>query len=513
MGKQHEIPFIKFDGDYFRTTVRKESRYPLAWRWTKETLQNAVDAKATEISYTLDKRNKTFEIVDNGIGMSEDTILNKFLAIGGSKKSGNHVGGFGDAKKVICFCWDEWELESNKSYLSSEMLGQEPIRRNKVGRVGTRIKARLDEHFSVEQAVAYIDLCELNVKITLKVIEEDGSYSNMKLCKFVSGRELDVLDFGKLYKAKFNSRNIEKLEACVVRVNGLAMFYKKVYGLKHDMVFELDNVVSPKDSEYILNVQREGLRWREEYMLDDLLNLYHSEPRKLRDEHNDCDNIIVVGQGIGKCGSMRKLMYEKPQDEILVNVSSGEASAPAMTKDRPAPASEAQPLQSEFADVYPYDFIIKGKTSLRYTGVKYKRFCLMWHKMIQYIIFWNLIEGHDIDVGEYKIGFTFPQDDSVKAEYVELSDGTSCFLLNPDINLTNTSWRGVVMEVLDRAAHEITHKFYRYHDGNFMELYNKIKSICYLNIEDFFNLGYSIIKSSKDKLYENALMTETYEQY
>lgn len=497
-----EIPFIKFDSDYFRTTVRNESRYPLAWRWVKETLQNAVDAKSTNITFVFNKKDKTFEVSDDGVGMDEDIVLNKFLALGGSKKTGKSVGGFGDAKKVICFCWDYWELESNRVFLSSDMLGKEPVRKRKFSKCGTRIKANLGDCFDVDQAIDYINLCELSVNVKVFVVDENGSRSEIKLYKFMSGKPLDSLDFGALYIAKSTNRKAPKLEVCVVRVKGLAMFYIPLQNFKNDMVFELSGLTSPKDSEYILNVQREGLRWKEEYKLDSLIRSYISEPHKLKGNKNDYDDVVIVERGIGLCESMRTKMYVQPET-IDVN------SEPVQGKE----ISSASNLEfGAFFDVYPYDFIVKGKTALRYNGVKYKRLCLMWHKFIQYIIFWNLDAGNNIDVGDYKIGFTFPSEKSIKAQYVELADGTPCFLLNPDISITD-SWRGVVLEIMDRAIHEITHRFYPHHDGGFIELYNTIKSVCYMQIEDFFELGRDILKSNKDNLYKMARMDETYEQY
>lgn len=514
-----DIPFIKFDADYFRTTVRQESRYHLAWRWVKETLQNAVDAKAKEIVYVFDQRDRTFEVTDDGIGMTEDIILNKFLAIGGTKKSGTHVGGFGDAKKVVCFCWDSWTLESNKSFLSSEMLGVEPIRKSKTSRQGTRIRAVMDDCFDVEQAVSYIRLCEVrNVKIKAYEVDMDGNRSEIKLSKFAIGKPLESLDFGELYLAKSTDRNAERLSACVVRVNGLAMFYYKISGLKRDMVFELKNLADPKDPEYVMNVQRDGLKWQADYKLTTLLDEYRSEPHKMFAERSNNDNIVSIHRGIGDCESMRHMMFDKPVFSGLSLSDGGDstvdAGVPLVGIPQEAMAdNQPEKVTSAFADIYPYDFIIKGKTTKQYTGIKYKRFCLMWHKMIQYILFWNLDIKHEIDVGSYKIGFVFPSDESVKAQYVELQDGTPCFLLNPDISIGDNSWRCVVLEIMDRAIHEITHRFHPLHDGNFMELYNRIKSICYHNIEDFFSLGYDILKANQKQLFEKAKMDETYEQY
>lgn len=535
--KKQRIATIGIGPDYFRTTVRNDSRYPLAWRWVKETLQNAVDAKATEIIYTLDARSKTFEVVDNGVGMTADVILDKFLMVGGSKKSGNSVGGFGDAKQVICFCWDEWELESNKSYLSKEMLGVEPIKALKSSRNGTRIKAELDTYFDVKAAVSYIELCELKVKVRVIVIDEDGSKSEVKLTKFVTGKPLESnLTFGDLYTGKY-VRSRERLNACVVRINGLAMFWKELPSVKQDMILELTNLGDPKSTDYILQVQREGLKWQYDLQLEKVLQMYVSEPHRAARDASKNDNLVTVFNGSGTCQSMSSLMsterisinHEGVQFDVPVNlaqqiekfmngmdqsafnelVSSYSGSEAPIELSAGDVVMMTRSRENAFSDVYPYDFIIKGKTNLRYTSLKYKRLCLLWHKMIQYVLFFNLLEGNEIEIGDYKIGFVFPSDENIKAQYMELeSSREPVLLLNPDVQVSN--WRGTVLEVMDRAVHEITHRFCPYHDGVFMELYNRIKSICYMNIDSFFSIGNSILKATKDTIVQAAEMDEDY---
>lgn len=533
---KQKIASIGWDPEYFQTTVRKESRYPLAWRWVKETLQNAVDAKATEIVYTLDKRDKSFEVLDNGVGMTADIVENKFLQIGGSKKSGTSVGGFGDAKKVICFCWEWWELES-KAYVSSEMIGQEPVRKLKNGRAGTRIKANLGEYFNVDAAVSYIELCELNVKVKVFVVEENGTRSDIKLTKFVTNKPLESnLAFGDLYLGRY-VRSRPNVSGCVIRINGLAMFIKSLPGIKKDMVFELRYLADPKSKDYILNVQREGLDWRCEMALDKVLQMYVSEPHKAERDATKNDNLVTVLTGSGTCQTMTNLMsvrnvtfgrdgYQFDVPENLASAAealiSGMTGAEFMnfisdyeeTEGHIELNSDKIPMLTRshdnvFSDVYPYDFIIKGKTNLRYTSLKYKRLCLLWHKMIQYVLYYNMLEEFDIDIGSYKIGFVFSSDENIKAQYLEL-DGIPTLLLNPDVPVSASTWRGTVLEVMDRAVHEITHRFHPYHDGSFMEFYNRLKSVCYMNINAFFWIGGKILKATKDNIVDEAELDESF---
>jgi len=45
---------------------------------------------------------------DNGVGMDEDTILDRFLVLGESKKSAGSTGGFGIAKATILGACSRW---------------------------------------------------------------------------------------------------------------------------------------------------------------------------------------------------------------------------------------------------------------------------------------------------------------------------------------------------------------------------------------------------------------------
>lgn len=55
-----------------------------------EIISNAWDADAENVSINLDKNNNTVTIIDDGIGMSEDDIINKFLNVGYARRDAGH---------------------------------------------------------------------------------------------------------------------------------------------------------------------------------------------------------------------------------------------------------------------------------------------------------------------------------------------------------------------------------------------------------------------------------------
>lgn len=85
--------------------------------WLREVIQNAYDSDAYEVSLSVEGRGDGLKLVkfsDNGVGMTREILQKKFLKMGGTGKgdreSGNSMGGFGEAKKVILLAWQAWRV-------------------------------------------------------------------------------------------------------------------------------------------------------------------------------------------------------------------------------------------------------------------------------------------------------------------------------------------------------------------------------------------------------------------
>jgi len=90
-----------------------------SWRvaWWREAIQNSVDAGAAHVWLRYVKTgDSVYEVgvEDDGTGMDEETLLNKFLALGGSGKSTAYgaTGGFGKAKELLLLPWLQWDIQS-----------------------------------------------------------------------------------------------------------------------------------------------------------------------------------------------------------------------------------------------------------------------------------------------------------------------------------------------------------------------------------------------------------------
>lgn len=569
------IPTVTFTADYFRKTVRNESSYPLVWRVAKEVIQNSRDAGATSLSIYANGTDKTLEFIDDAGGMDEDTLLDVFLALGGSKKDsdidGGSIGGFGDAKKVIFLCWDKWEIHTQNNYLTNDMLGVKPVIKDDVRLDGTRIKIWLKSEYNFDELIKYIQLCQIDT-MDIKIYEINdvtGIYDVTEPEKLYRRKLTRDLGWGKVYINK--SKPTQQL---IVRLNGLALFTRSLHGIKATAILELENMCDPKSSDYMLNVTRESLKWKYQRQLDELIRKMTSDPRKaLKEETKDVVEVFKGSKGKAKTikqfmdiGEKKNILTMKEflerarqyyPDVIGRALEESNMQLTELMKSDVEFISDSAPVtifehimnsmsmleifelassknidmfnnvlpamgitdieietkesdgENELTKVYPYDFVIIGGGNKSYDSLKYQKILLAWHKAIEYICYYNNLNDSYIDLGEYTIGFVF--DDDCKARYMR-TEGEKYILLNPsDLNFTDYSWRGLTMEILTRACHEVAHDRYIEHDGNFIAHEAAIRNICFWYIDDFFTVVGGIIRSTKDEILENSMLDEQYE--
>src|SRR5690625_1676780 len=105
---------VRVPPEYFKKACDEYSDWMTAW-W-REAFQNSLDAGATSIAITLasDGDNTRVTFSDNGKGMSEETLINTFLALGGSEKPDDAIGGFGYAKNLLCFAHKQYSIQTGR---------------------------------------------------------------------------------------------------------------------------------------------------------------------------------------------------------------------------------------------------------------------------------------------------------------------------------------------------------------------------------------------------------------
>jgi hypothetical protein len=156
-------PSIGIGREFFVTALKDYNDWEE--KWFREAIQNGVDAGATEIDIACEQLpDKTWQITceDNGSGMDEDTLLNKFLVLGGTtKKEGETAGGFGKAKELLVLPWISWEIHSRSTVATGAGIQYET--RQIDYRTGTRLTVVMpaDQHTYDAPAIEFISKCYL----------------------------------------------------------------------------------------------------------------------------------------------------------------------------------------------------------------------------------------------------------------------------------------------------------------------------------------------------------------
>jgi len=121
---------LSISQNYFKNTLNTSHHW--SFSWCRETAQNAVDAGATQIDYTITAKNKqTIElsVTDNGKGMSHTTLTNDLLTLGSSSKYRDNAGqskhintgtSHGYAKNIILFAHSRYQIHSRNTVVKGK---------------------------------------------------------------------------------------------------------------------------------------------------------------------------------------------------------------------------------------------------------------------------------------------------------------------------------------------------------------------------------------------------------
>lgn len=279
-------------------------------KWWREAIQNAVDAGATNIVCTVETINDRVVVTcsDNGSGMDEETLINKFLVLGRSGKGGapGSVGGFGKAKELLLLPWISWAVQTKKDGHPGVVVeghgiqyDVKPIEDTR----GTTITVEMapDDCTTQFNAISFIKKCYLpNVKFT---VNGEKVTANLKVGELVRTIENDA--------NVYFDRKAKMQPVMLVRVNGMYMHEVWISSdIKGVVVVEL---LGP--STQILTSNRDGIGKRElRYALNDFQNeLAANTKTALRKKKN------VVRERFHGEGKFR-IKPELVQRDILVAV-------------------------------------------------------------------------------------------------------------------------------------------------------------------------------------------------
>ena len=217
------------------------------WQWAimREFFQNSVDCGSRTITVICyDENGRThLEVKNDGKPMSEDILVEKLLALGGSGKNfeGENTGGFGKAKEILYFCHESYRIRS--ANLTIEGNGAVyTLTENGEHLSGTHSKIVIEgEHAEelIRQTNCWIDLAQCKAEFVI-----NGTFRAAELKK---GSPRRGLGFGKVYSNKSGEYQM------VVRINGMPMFTERT-SFDRLVIVELEG-----NSADVMTSNRDGL--------------------------------------------------------------------------------------------------------------------------------------------------------------------------------------------------------------------------------------------------------------
>jgi hypothetical protein len=165
----------------------------------REVLQNSLDANATVIAFTVERDRFTDETswsaTDNGHGMTLHEFREFFLTLGGTKKETNSIGGFGAAKEILAFAWENWWAKGQgfmceghgAANPSSKPDSSQPVG-FAIGGSGVLMRS-YDIRSAIERVVSYSFGMKVKVTLNGEVVKPLRLKSKL----------LETFDFGSLY--------------------------------------------------------------------------------------------------------------------------------------------------------------------------------------------------------------------------------------------------------------------------------------------------------------------------
>lgn len=430
----------------------------------REFLQNSDDAGATETHFWLDQDSRTLRVRDNGCGMSEDTLVNKLLVLGGSHKPEGSVGGFGKAKELLFLAHRSFEIRTRDLlYRGAGMEGT--LEHVATSVTGTDILVNLYEDEDISnliysmQAQLRISNPRSSVYFNDELITPIHSIEKLRPVRIIADEEGNT--FGQLYFDPNTPSSYIK-----VRVKGIWMFSLYMTDeMTGTPIIELSGSSVDK-----LTANRDGIAYQYSRLFQEQVNeILIDKVSAMRSRPAEFE--YLRGPEGPICVTSRKL-----QDRVAVALTTGVLEDGTFLQAFTQAVGALQErrslsdLLSQFA--YRSDFVLYYNTPIPksmhpHTWTKnYRKLALLWETTLKTIL--SAIEEDQV----FAIGWHLESgDDFAEVNASTMVDqGTSrrCFFLNPlSEAYAKTKLRDLVWEIVEAAAHEITHLYRDYHDESF----------------------------------------------
>lgn len=282
----HEYFKVETPDDYYQ----KELDAYCHWRfaWGREIGQNSLDAGAKLITIKVTEAESIqknpdsqwtdstcwVEWTDDGCGMDRDDgegnriVFSKFLVLGASKKKKGDAGGFGWAKKLICFAMIEWHIRTGTLHIHGKG-GTYWIERNLEHVDGTHMRIRVPAAaYSIRSQIArWLYWTDTKGCKVMMDNEEIPTFSSIP----VKGERATGVDWAKLIVTEVPGRDI------IIRANG-QMMSKMTGGVdqKYSVIIE----VIGKSKDYFTS-NRDTLRYDSRKEIASFLHELFKNPNRI----------------------------------------------------------------------------------------------------------------------------------------------------------------------------------------------------------------------------------------
>lgn len=269
---------VQLPNSFFSKEKRSYNDWQIAW--FREAIQNSVDAGAKDIRFSInqlqDSNTLRVSCADDGRGMDEDTLINVFLKMGGSKKEEGAIGGFGYAKMLLAFAHQSYNINTRNIRLVGDG-GRYTWSTTDSFNEGTELIVEMSNDDCSYGSMSYA----LNSIISNSDLDKSIKIS---LNGEILTREKDPLPYRK--NTKIGELTFKDLphgystSTLWVRMNGLAMFKTTVWGggsTGFEGYLELNG-----QSLDMLTSNRDSLNKQYDHMLSSMMDELSNDREKLK---------------------------------------------------------------------------------------------------------------------------------------------------------------------------------------------------------------------------------------
>ncbi len=465
--------------------------HPLACIVARELYQNARDAcrrtdrdpRITLTAVTDDEfRYGKLVCRDNGCGMDEDTILDRFLCLGGTDKTDNDTGGFGIAKAVILGGCTWWEVRTQDLYVSTEHVRQGlPLDSGQRWITGTKVALRYDplpEHdpryqrlrlstWSFARALGWLAHNDSPCTVVVRAGEQKADVWRFPGIQTSPDRLVLSGSKGRtawrLYQVPAQPiapLNVGGSEYAVrsagqlfVRLHGLVQFATGMGEHPDCWILDVETEALPRDADYPFNLSREEFAKDLQREIHDVLEAHRTNPvssyrRQFRQDDRP-DTLYLPGDWLGTNGADQP---DQLGDWLELEPVSAPQSETRRARRLSVFSQAVNVIHSQQHNPLGYAVMIKGVDQTRRDVMAPHNLRLLaaWAQIVQMVVEAGKVRE------QFGVGFLFDADDL--AERVEDPRGVF-YLINPRLcRLAVSRARETLIKMFVLAGHEVAHQ-------------------------------------------------------